>query len=106
MDYKEYAETCEVLLKWAEAYAAGESMVDDSVYDAKYLELKKFEAENPAFILANSPTRCVVDGAVGFRKVKHIIPMISISNSNGIEETIEWATRMFGLSGSPFPEDR
>lgn len=106
MDYKEYAETCEVLLKWAEAYAAGESMVDDSVYDAKYLELKKFEAENPAFILANSPTRCVVDGAVGFRKVKHIIPMISISNSNGIEETIEWATRMFGLSGSPIAEDR
>lgn len=95
MDYKEYAELCAVLSRWAEAYAAGESRVDDSVYDAKYIELKRFEAENPAFILDNSPTRRVIDGATGFRKVRHEIPMISISNSNGIDETREWASSMF-----------
>lgn len=95
MDYKEYSELCDLLAKWAEAYAAGESKVEDVVYDTKYLELKKFEAEHPAFILATSPTRRVIDGAEGFRKVKHTIPMISIANSNGIEETVEWASGMF-----------
>lgn len=94
VSYMEYASLVETLNQWAEAYAKGEPLVEDNVYDRKYLELKEFEMANPAFILANSPTRHVIDGAEGFRKVKHEIPMISIANSNGIDEAVAWVSQM------------
>lgn len=93
--FKQYAELCDVLTQWARAYALGESPVPDDVYDRNYILLKEFEAANPSVILDTSPTRHVEDGAEGFRKVKHEIPMISIANSNGIDETREWVTMMF-----------
>ena len=94
IDFNEYVSLVETLNEWAKAYSAGNSIVTDDVYDKKYIQLKEFEAANPAFILDNSPTRHVEDGAEGFRKVKHEIPMISISNSNGIDEANEWCTDM------------
>lgn len=93
--FKQYAELCDVLTQWARAYALGESPVPDDVYDRNYILLKEFEAANPSVILDTSPTRHVEDGAEGFRKVKHEIPMISIANSNGLDETREWVTMMF-----------
>lgn len=93
--FKEYSELVPVLNQWAEAYAAGNPIVEDNVYDKEYIKLKEFEAANPDFILDDSPTRHVIDGASGFRKVKHEIPMISIANSNGIDEAVEWARSMF-----------
>ena len=95
IDFNEYVTLVGVLNEWAQAYAAGEQIVTDDIYDKNYIKLKEFEAANPAFILDTSPTRHVVDGAEGFRKVKHKIPMISIANSNGIDETREWVTMMF-----------
>lgn len=95
IDYMEYAKLVDVLNQWAKAYAAGESVVSDDVYDKNYLKLKKFEIAKPDFILPNSPTRHVEDGAVGFKKVAHEIPMISIANSNGIDEACEWVGSMF-----------
>lgn len=95
----EYADTVEALNKWAEAYAAGHPIVDDSEYDSKYREIKQFEMEHPSFILDDSPTRHVIDGAEGFRKVEHKIPMISIANSNGIDEADEWVHSMFDHYG-------
>lgn len=95
IDFKQYAEMCGVLTQWAREYAAGTPSVPDDVYDRNYILLKEFEAANPSVILDTSPTRHVEDGADGFRKVKHDIPMISIANSNGIDETREWATMMF-----------
>jgi len=94
IDFNEYVSLVETLNEWAKAYSAGNSIVTDDVYDKKYIQLKEFEAANPAFILDNSPTRHVEDGAEGFRKVKHEIPMISISNSNGIDEANQWCTEM------------
>lgn len=96
IDFKQYAEMCDVLTQWAREYAAGTPSVSDDVYDKNYILLKEFEAANPSVILDTSPTRHVEDGAEGFRKVRHEIPMISIANSNGIEETREWAGMMFG----------
>lgn len=95
IDFKQYAEMCDVLTQWAREYAAGTPSVSDDVYDKNYILLKEFEAANPSVILDTSPTRHVEDGADGFRKVKHEIPMISISNSNGIDETREWSEGMF-----------
>ena len=95
IDFNQYTEMCDVLTQWAREYAAGTPSVSDDVYDKNYILLKEFEAANPNFILDTSPTRHVEDGADGFRKVRHDIPMISISNSNGIDETREWAGMMF-----------
>lgn len=94
IDFNEYSQIVDTMQNWAKSYADGNPTVTDDVWDKNYLLLKEFEAANPAFILANSPTRHVVDGAEGFRKVKHEIPMISISNSNGIDEANEWCTGM------------
>ena len=94
IDFNEYVSLVGTLNEWAKAYSAGNSIVTDDVYDRKYIQLKEFETANPAFILDNSPTRHVEDGAEGFRKVKHEIPMISISNSNGIDEANEWCANM------------
>lgn len=93
--FNEYAKIVDAMQDWAKAYSAGESIVPDSVWDKNLVLIKEFEANNPSFILDSSPTRHVEDGAEGFRKVKHDIPMISIENSNGIEETKEWAEGMF-----------
>ena len=92
LDFKTYSELCETLSQWASEYSAGTPSVPDDVYDRNYLLLKEFEAANPDFILDTSPTRRVIDSAEGFRKVRHEIPMISISNSNGIDEAVGWAS--------------
>ena len=63
IDFNEYVSLVETLNEWAKAYSAGNSIVTDDVYDKKYIQLKEFEAANPAFILDNSPTRHVEDGA-------------------------------------------
>lgn len=99
MNYNEYAEAVDVLNTWAKAYADGNQMVEDNIYDSKYREIKQFEMEHPSFILDNSPTRHIIDGAEGFRKVEHKVPMISISNANGIEEATEWVTGMHADHG-------
>lgn len=99
IDFTEYSQIVDTMQSWAKAYAAGSQTVTDDVWDKNYLLLKEFEAANPAFILDNSPTRHVVDGADGFRKVKHDIPMISISNSNGIGEANEWCADMMRARG-------
>lgn len=95
LSLNEYASLCETLSGWAKAYAAGNPVVSDEVYDANYVKLKEFEANNPSFILDTSPTRHVEDGATGFRKVVHEIPMISIDDAHGIDATREWAEKMF-----------
>jgi DNA ligase (NAD+) len=90
MTFFEYATLVDVLNEWTKEYALGNPSVEDSVYDSKYKELKAFEINNPTLIIDTSPTRTVVDGAVGFKKVKHEIPMVSIANANGIDESVSW----------------
>lgn len=95
ISFIEYSKIVEAMCEWAKTYAAGENTVPDTVWDHNLVLIKEFEAANPSFILATSPTRHVEDGATGFRKVKHDIPMMSIENSNGIEQTKEWANGMY-----------
>lgn len=45
--FKEYSELVPVLNQWTEAYAAGNPIVEDNVYDKEYIKLKEFEAANP-----------------------------------------------------------
>lgn len=94
MTFFEYSSLVSVLNGWTEKYAAGAPEVGDATFDAEYRRMKQFEAENPGLILDTSPSRKVSDGASGFRKVRHEVPMISISNANGIDEAKEWSSGM------------
>jgi len=56
--------------------------VSDEEFDRLYSQLKDIETNNPSFIADDSPTQRVgakVHG--GFNKVKHIVPMMSLSNA-------------------------
>ena len=91
MTYGEYCELVDELNQLAKAYSNGNSLVEDATYDAKYRQLKAFEIENPDLALPESPTRNVSEElSDGFRKVEHEVPMISITNANGIDEAVAW----------------
>jgi DNA ligase (NAD+) len=62
-------------------YQKDKPEISDAKYDALRKELEKIEAAFPELITADSPTQTV--GAApqaGFRKVRHSVPMLSLSN--------------------------
>ena len=62
-------------------YQKDKPEISDGEYDTLRLELEKIEAEYPDLITPDSPTQTV--GAApssGFKKVKHSVPMLSLSN--------------------------
>ncbi|MGB4057612.1 MAG: NAD-dependent DNA ligase LigA [Alphaproteobacteria bacterium] len=69
--------------------------VSDSEYDALRLEIEKLEEQYPELVTADSPTQTV--GAVaakGFRKVKHSVPMLSLSNAFSDEDVADFLSRV------------
>lgn len=98
--YGKYMTLCDTLTEWAKSYANGTPDVTDEVYDSCYREIKAYELENPDMILETSPTRHVIDGSNGgFRKVAHEVPMISITNANGIDEAVQWVQTVHDTYG-------
>jgi DNA ligase (NAD+) len=100
MTYGEYCDLVDELNKLAVSYSNGNSPVSDVTYDAKYRQLKEFELNNPDLILPESPTQGVTeDLSDGFKKVEHVIPMVSITNANGIEEACAWVAETYKKYG-------
>lgn len=69
--------------------------ISDAEYDKLRTELEKIEAEYPDLITPDSPTQTV--GAApssGFRKVKHSIPMLSLSNAFTEEDLNDYLVRV------------
>lgn len=94
IDFFEYCELITTLNAWNEAYANGNPIVSDAVYDVEYQKLKQFERANPDQIEPNSPTLKVTsDLKDGFVKVTHDIPMLSIANSMGLGELRDWSEK-------------
>ena len=91
IDFFEYADLISKLNDWNKAYSDGKPLVSDAVYDTEYRNLKEFELSNPEMIDSDSPTQKVVDGASGFAKVDHVVPMLSIANSMGLGELRVWS---------------
>ncbi len=62
-------------------YELDDPIISDAEYDAMFEELKTLEMQNPSLADANSPTHRV-GGAVsdGFAKIKHVIPMGSLTD--------------------------
>jgi hypothetical protein len=69
--------------------------IDDAAYDALWRELETLEAAYPELITPDSPTQTV--GAApssGFKKVKHEVPMLSLSNVFSEEELADFFARI------------
>ncbi len=68
--------------------------ISDSALDSLKHELYLLEQEWPELITADSPTQRVAGRpVVGFKKVKHLKPVISIEDAFSMDEVEEWQTR-------------
>ena len=85
-------------------YNKDEPLVSDADYDALRKQLEKLEAQYPDLITEDSPTQTV--GAApssGFSKVRHAVPMLSLSNvfsEEDLDGFLDKIRRFLGL-----PED-
>ena len=68
-------------------YTYDSPTISDHEFDELYRELKFIEDKNPSFITSDSPTQIIgskVQG--GFKKVRHIKPMMSLNNAANLNE--------------------
>lgn len=89
-------------------YGESDSEIDDAAYDALRRELEGIEARYPALVTPDSPSQRVgAAPAAGFRKVRHVLPMLSLSNAMDdaeVEEFIGRVRRFLGLAeDAPVP---
>lgn len=83
-------------------YTLDAPTIDDTQYDTLYRELVALEAQHPAAVRTDSPTRRVGDRVSSdFTSVTHRTPMLSLANARSREELDSWEQRnrrMLGLS--------
>ncbi len=76
--------------------------VSDAQYDTLRRELEALEAAHPELVTPDSPTQTVgAKPSQGFKKVKHALPMLSLSNvfsEEELEDFIGRVRRFLGLS--------
>jgi DNA ligase (NAD+) len=76
-------------------YVLDDPEIGDDEYDALLDELRALEAEHPELRSPDSPTQRVGGEPVeGFEQVRHLEPMLSLSNARSAEEFRAWETRL------------
>lgn len=76
-------------------YQKDKPEISDADYDKLRLELEKIEAEYPDLITPDSPSQTVgATPAEGFKKVKHLKPMLSLSNVFTEEDVLGFYDRI------------
>ncbi len=79
----------------AEYYQQDNPSLSDADYDALRKELESLEAQYAELITADSPTQKVGTAPQqGFKKVKHAVPMLSLSNVFSDEDVSDFLTRV------------
>ncbi len=69
--------------------------ISEAALDSLKHELYELESQHPELITKDSPTQRVAGEALpGFRKISHVVPMLSIEDSFSFEETQEWLGRI------------
>ncbi len=81
-------------------YILNDPLISDYEYDQLYKSLEKMEAEEPSLITADSPTQRVAKGLGNdFKKVQHLVPMLSLENSYNADDLIDWDRKAREASG-------
>jgi DNA ligase (NAD+) len=81
-------------------YILSDPLVSDYEYDQLYKALAQLEQEHPEQITPDSPTQRVAKGLGNdFRKVQHLVPMLSLENSYNAEDLREWDRKAREVSG-------
>lgn len=81
-------------------YVLNDPFISDYEYDQLYKALEKIEAANPALITPASPTQRVAKGLGNdFKKVQHLVPMLSLENSYNADDLIDWDRKAKEASG-------
>ncbi|GIW03948.1 MAG: DNA ligase [Thermomicrobiales bacterium] len=84
-----------------EYYVLAQPTVSDAEYDEAMRELRELEAAHPELVTPDSPTQRVGGApAEGFAKVRHPVPMLSLSNVYSEEELRAWVQRIVRLIGN------
>ncbi|MBN6206454.1 NAD-dependent DNA ligase LigA, partial [Ralstonia pickettii] len=91
----------EVLNQYSyEYYVLDKPSVPDSEYDMKLAELERLEEEYPELITADSPTQRIGGAPLeGFEKVRHNVPMLSLSNAFNEADLRDFARRATNVLG-------
>lgn len=94
-DKARIAELRELIKQYDRAYYQDAApLVSDREYDALFRELQDLEAKRPELASADSPTnRLTTDRTKGFRSVRHEIPMLSLANTYGEQEVLDFDRR-------------
>lgn len=80
-------------------YVESNPSISDYAFDILLKELEQLELQFPRFAYDYSPTKRVGgDITKKFETVKHIYPMLSLSNTYSVEEIIEWEKRIKKLT--------
>ncbi|MFN4285085.1 MAG: NAD-dependent DNA ligase LigA [Lacibacter sp.] len=81
-------------------YILNDPLISDAEYDRLYKELERIEQQHPERITPDSPTQRVAPGLGNdFRKVQHLVPMLSLENSYNADDLVEWDRKARELSG-------
>ena len=78
-------------------YIKNQPIITDREFDRLFSELQNLEKEYPEYVGLDSPTRVVgSDLDNEFQKVKHTIPVLSLSNTYSTDEAVDWAYKTIG----------
>ena len=76
-------------------YQKNQSLISDAAYDALMQELNRLEAKHPDWISKNSSSQKVGNGLQkNHSQAAHLSPMLSIDNTNRMEELYEFLQRI------------
>jgi len=75
-------------------YVLDKPELSDAEYDRLFRELQELEAKHPEVRTPDSPTlRVGAEPAAGFKKHRHLVPMLSLANAFTEAELVEWEER-------------
>ncbi len=81
-------------------YVLNDPLISDYEYDQLYKALEKIEAADPSIVTPDSPTQRVAKGLGNdFKKVQHLVPMLSLENSYNADDLIDWDRKAKEASG-------
>ena len=81
-------------------YILNDPLISDYEYDQLYKALEKIETADPSLVTPASPTQRVAKGLGNdFKKVQHLVPMLSLENSYNADDLIDWDRKAREASG-------